>query len=196
MSEEILGLDEVEKIAKEYVRHKENVSAVEVTGTELSSVGGLLVHVVQGKAMRHTAVDPTTWRVGVSEERAFSLQISNKDRNIIGYKPDDWRKTSEEQAPSVSYQPEQIIVEPVEFLGIRDPYERFGIHPESPIDDMLDRQADRDLKKSRTELNKEEADFLREAKKKVRDRREREELLKKYGFDGKKSKELRDKLGW
>lgn len=52
MVEEILSLDEAKKIAKEYVRQKEQLGDVEVDGL-LSSEGRLLLYVMQGKVRRH-----------------------------------------------------------------------------------------------------------------------------------------------
>ena len=84
MAEEILPVEEVERIAKEYVRHRENVEDVEVETTKPDVLAGVLVHVVKGKAGRKT-VDPTTWQAGVLETLSFILWISDKTGEVTGY---------------------------------------------------------------------------------------------------------------
>ena len=109
MSEEPLDEHEVKSIAAEYVRNKENVIEVEVQGIEFSSIEGVLVHKVRGKARKQsvdTRVDPATWRVGVPEEFAFGLQISDKARRVIGY----WREPPSPPPQSPSWQPVEPIV--------------------------------------------------------------------------------------
>jgi len=61
MTEELLDVDKVKRIATEYVRQKENLSDVEVQGIEFSSIEGVLVHKVRGKA-RKQSVDPKAVR--------------------------------------------------------------------------------------------------------------------------------------
>jgi hypothetical protein len=122
MAEEILRLDEVERIAKEYVRQKENVADVQVRGTELSCVGELLIYVVDGKA-RRTTVDWETREAGVVEELPFKLQVSAKDGDVRGYRPCVWRKENDEQAPSVS---SQVLA--TEGNGLRKLAKKYGIN--------------------------------------------------------------------
>jgi hypothetical protein len=98
VSNEILELDEVERIAKEYVQRRENASNVEVKGTEWSSIGGLLLCLVLGKARRNS-IDLMTSQAGELEECPFSLQVLAKDRNVVGYKPGSWRKIEGQQIP-------------------------------------------------------------------------------------------------
>jgi hypothetical protein len=173
MSEEILGLDEAERIAKEYVKNKENVSDVEVESSEPSAWAGVPVYVVQVKAKRKT-IDTTTWQAGVVEECSFTLWISAKDGHIRGYKPGNWGRKTEGQYSPPNSQPEVIFCEPVELLGARGLHDQSGVHVGSPIDDMLDRQADRGLKKAQEAKEKAKADYYKEKAKGEKYKRSRD----------------------
>ncbi len=167
MTEEILPLDEdeVEKIAKEYVRRRENVEDVEVTGTDVIPLEELLVHIVDGKARRQT-VDPTTWQAGVVEERPFSLKISDKDRKVISYKPDGWRKKNKEQARSESSEP--------------------GIIPPDEIFTDDDFRRDRNLKDSEIKRNEAEAEYYKkqtQGDSQKRDDNQLGKLIKRFGIN-------------
>ncbi len=152
MPEEILALDEVERIAKEYVRHRENVADVEVETTEPCEKGGFLLHMVRGKARRQT-VDPMTWRAGVVEELPFTLWISNESGKVTHYRrelPPPLPPSSGQLYPGSGYPP--------------------PAGPFSPLD-FLDRWADRDLKEAREAKEKAKADYYEERAKDIRDRR-------------------------
>lgn len=158
MTEELLDVDEVKRIATEYVRQKENVSDVEVQSIEFSSIEGVLVHKVRGKA-RKQSVDPATWQAGVVEELPFGLQISDKARKVIGY----WREVYSPPPPSPSWQP----VEPIE--------------PLSPRDNLFDSLG----KMAKADKDKAKAHYYEEKAKEIRDKRSDDlsGLARKYGID-------------
>ncbi len=151
-----MGLDEVKRIAKEYVRCEENIGDVEVEGAVPCSREGQLVWVVQGKVRKHT-VDPKPWQawpVGVVEERPFTVQVSDKDGKITDYKPGDWIRKNAEQAPSESSSCDTILVDP-------EPYP-FS-EPETISDIRL-----KDAKRRNEEAD---AELKREIAKDIRDKR-------------------------
>jgi hypothetical protein len=148
MAREILPVDEVERIAKEYVRHRENVTDVKVDTAVPSEMGGVLMHVVHGKASRST-VDPTTspWRV-VDEELPFTLWISDESGNVTGYR----------REPPPLPPPPFPSGEPVEPL----PWQ--PVSPRDYISDSIDRMADANLKRAKAKWYEEKAKSERHKK--------------------------------
>lgn len=102
MVEEILPLDELKKIAKEYVRQEEQLGDVEVEDDHgWSSQEGVLLCVIRGKVNKYATTKD--FRVAVIAERPFILTISAKDGKIGKYWPRPWIPKSVEEAPSESY---------------------------------------------------------------------------------------------
>lgn len=103
MPEEMLGWDEVKRIAKEYVRRTEYAADIEFTEAKWAYLGRLLVCEVQGKARRKTvdAKPDELWQAGVVEECSFTLQVSAKDGNVEHYYSDGWKGKNRKQAPPI-----------------------------------------------------------------------------------------------
>ena len=161
MSEEILSLDEVKRIAIEFVQQKEDVGDVEVTDMELSSEVEPIMHVVQGIARRYNM--SSTFISAIVAAHFFKLCISNRDGKVIIYQPDDWVYNQEQSPPEEP----QVCV---------------------PIDE----------ENANTNYKKIVTNFYGKPKndKAKRPKNEIDSFMKKYGFDGKRAKDLRDKLGW
>jgi len=87
MAEEILGQDEVKRIAIEYVVYKENVGYVEITNPELRSENEPYIYKVQGVAWKHVIKQNIVYPLA---ECHFTLLISNRDKKIIYYMPSEW----------------------------------------------------------------------------------------------------------
>ena len=159
MVEEILSLDAAKKIAKEYVRQKEQLGDVEVDGL-LSSEGGLVLYVMQGKVRRHVTTKDSL--DAVIAERSFKLQILAKGDNkgdIAGYLPSDWLSTPPPSPPPSD--------QPIVDLGTL----REGILSE--VDTVLDREVDRDRKKAREARDIAEAHYYEERAKSERQKRDK-----------------------
>jgi len=151
--EEKLGLDEVERIAKEYVQREENVEDVEVESTVRHSRERQLVWVVKGKARKHTR-DNVTFRDIAAEERPFTLYVSDKDRKITGYARGDWIRKNAEQAPSESSSSATTLVYPEPYL-LSEP----------------ETTSDMRLKYAKSKNEEAEAELKREKAKYIRDKR-------------------------
>jgi hypothetical protein len=157
MPDERLSLYEVKRIAIEFARKEWSGEVTEFQSILRSSIGESIVE-VQGRVKRHEQVPEPEKYIDTIVECPFKLQISDRDRKIIGF----WIKPPEPPPPSS--QPEVILCESVEPSWARDPRDRFRIdpdrfrmHAEFPIDDMRDRQVDRDLKKAKAHYWEERA---------------------------------------
>ncbi len=96
MSEEILSLDEVKRIAIEFVQQKENLGDVEITDIKLSSEIEPIIHMVQGIAREHGM--SKSFVDAIIRGHHFKLCISSRDGQVIIYQPDDWLY-NQEQSP-------------------------------------------------------------------------------------------------
>jgi hypothetical protein len=186
MAEEILSLDEVKRIAKEFVRGQWNAEITDIKSILLSSDHSL--HEVNGKLkipQRVATGEPKCLPNNapfydtdvVYMECLFKLQVSNNNGKVVGY------GKNREEAPPASPQYEQIFQEPVEFLPSED---SFG--------NIIDRETERRRKEAETENNKADAELKREKAKDIRERRHKDKddslkgLAKKYGIDTRKFK--------
>jgi hypothetical protein len=161
MSEKILGPSELEKIAKEYVQYKENISDVEIIGTKSSLIETLPIHILEGSAKKHSM--SSNFHDAIIAECSFRLWISAKDGKVIDYQPGEWVKKNVEQT-STSYSSEYVeYIEPIQPSKIS--------HINNPWQERLDRMADINLKNAQAEKERANAHLIEEKAKNEREKR-------------------------
>jgi hypothetical protein len=142
MPEEILALDEVKRIAIEFVRTQWNAEVTEFKNMLRSPDYSL--YEVDGRAGIHQqdmqTAPPTSLDTII--EFTFKLQISARDRKVVG-----WRREPPQSPPPPppSWQPVEAV-EPVS--------------PRDYISDLFDKAADRNLKEAKAKYYEEKAKEL------------------------------------
>lgn len=160
MSRTTLKPEQAQEIAVDYIRQRESApdTTIQMINHEPFSWAGIPAYLFRGTMTRNTVNATASVWLPTVEQCSFQIWISADDGNVIGYKPDKW---ATQNAGPTSYHeppPDPVIAEPAEPIYGSDP---FRTHVGSPVDDMLDRMADRATKRADAELKTAKAEEIR-----------------------------------